>query len=273
MERVREIDLVELKELQLQILKNVAEFCDKNSINYWLDSGTLLGAVRHKGYIPWDDDIDIGMLRPDYDKFLSLFNGESDVYKAYSVETNKDILYPFAKVFDTRTVLYEPDEKGVKSYVYVDLFVYDNAPDDDRLVKKLYRKRDWYRFLYNTRTRINFSKNKPFVHVIKILLYPFLSVFPKYYFCKKIALNSRRYADMECKRVGNFTAVTKMICDKDVFEEFFDVVFEDGMFKAPIGYDKWLQAFYGDYMTLPPEEKRVPHHKFKAFFYDKGDVL
>lgn len=265
MERVREIDLVELKELQLQILKNVAEFCDKNSINYWLDSGTLLGAVRHKGYIPWDDDIDIGMLRPDYDKFLSLFNGESDVYKAYSVETNKDILYPFAKVFDTRTVLYEPDEKGVKSYVYVDLFVYDNAPDDDRLVKKLYRKRDWYRFLYNTRTRINFSKNKPFVHVIKILLYPFLSVFPKYYFCKKIASNSKKYMNEKTKSVGNFTAVVKIKCDRSLVENTIEMEFEGTMFKVPIGYDSWLRALYGEYMQLPSEDKRIAHHCFKAY--------
>ena len=80
---MKQITLEELKRIQLSILDRVAEFCEKNAINYWLDCGTLLGAVRHKGYIPWDDDIDIGMLRPDYDRFLKTFNEKNDVYKVY----------------------------------------------------------------------------------------------------------------------------------------------------------------------------------------------
>ena len=76
---MREIGVNELKLIQLEILDVVAKFCEERGINYWLNAGTLLGAVRHKGYIPWDDDIDLGMLRPDYDRFISEFDGRGGV--------------------------------------------------------------------------------------------------------------------------------------------------------------------------------------------------
>ena len=77
---MRKVELEELRKIQISILDVVADFCEKHKINYWIDSGTLLGAIRHKGYIPWDDDIDIGMLREDYDKFKKLFNQYNDRY-------------------------------------------------------------------------------------------------------------------------------------------------------------------------------------------------
>lgn len=266
---MKQITLEELKRIQLSILDRVAEFCEKNAINYWLDCGTLLGAVRHKGYIPWDDDIDIGMLRPDYDRFLKTFNDKNDVYKVYSVENNEKFYYPFAKILDTRTVLYEPDEKGVKSSVNIDLFVYDNAPDDDAEVEKMYKLRDKYNKLNNVRVRLYMSKKKPLVHLLKVIAYPFLCVFPRNHFAKKIVKNSKKYADKDTKRVGNFMSLTRLTCEKSIFDKYISMEFENRRFKVPAGYDKWLRAFYGDYMTLPPEEKRVSHHSFKAYY--KGE--
>ena len=124
-------------------LKETEDFCRENNINYWLDSGTLLGAIRHGGYIPWDDDIDIGMLRPDYDRFLAMFNKFNKQYQVFSVENDINFPYPFGKVLDTHTVLYEPNEQGVKLSINIDIFVYDNAPEDDKLVEQMYRKRDF----------------------------------------------------------------------------------------------------------------------------------
>ena len=108
---MRRIYIDELKKIQINILDQVADFCNKNDISYWLDCGTLLGAVRHKGYIPWDDDVDIGMFRSDFDRFLNLFNQSNERYKVYNIENNNEFYYPFGKVLDTTTILYEPDEK------------------------------------------------------------------------------------------------------------------------------------------------------------------
>ena len=93
-----EIDIDELKKIQLNILEYIDKFCKENNINYWIDCGTLLGAVRHKGYIPWDDDIDIGMLREDYIKFMNSFNNNNDSnYKFHCYELDKNWYYPYGK--------------------------------------------------------------------------------------------------------------------------------------------------------------------------------
>ena len=133
---MKKITVEELKKFQLEILGVVADFCEKNNIKYWIDSGTLLGAIRHKGYIPWDDDIDVGMLREDYNKFSKIFNEKNNRYKFVCIENTPDLFVPHGKVCDTTTELYEPDETGHKTSINIDIFVYDNAPDDDKQVKK-----------------------------------------------------------------------------------------------------------------------------------------
>ena len=104
---MQKIDDVLLKKLELNILKNVADFCDRNNLRYYLCGGTLLGAVRHKGFIPWDDDMDIAMPREDYEKFQKLYNGYSDRYAVKGIENNEQWHMPFARVEDLNTVLYE----------------------------------------------------------------------------------------------------------------------------------------------------------------------
>jgi len=264
---VKKIDLEELKKIQLEILDVVSKFCDENNIKYWIDSGTLLGAIRHKGYIPWDDDIDIGMLRDDYDKFMKLFNQSNDRYQFYSVENNKKFNFPFGKVLDTTTVLYEPDEKhGYKLSVNIDVFVYDNAPDDNKELAKMLKKRN----IYNTFKSVQISpvattKKFHITNIIRIPCYYILKLLPKGYFSEKLIKNSKKYINDKTKRVGNFTGVYTMTCNKGVFKSFIDVEFEGKKYKAPIGYDEWLKSFYGDYMKLPPEEKRISTHKFVAY--------
>ena len=269
MSRMRRINTDELKEIQLSILDHVVDFCEKHDIQYWLDSGTLLGAVRHQGYIPWDDDIDIGMLRSDFDKFLGCFNQLSKRYKAYSIENRKKFYFAYCKVLDTKTILYEPDEDGgVKISINIDVFVYDNAPDDNRMLEIMFMKRNIYRNLNLLRT-LNHRPNgnimrRILIYVLRLLIKPF----PKAYFVKKMVQNSKKYIDVNTQRIGNFTGYMKMTCNKRVFKNFVEVEFEGKHYKAPMGYDEYLKAFYNNYMQLPPAEKQVSSHTFTAYIVD-----
>lgn len=262
---MREILLDELKDRQIAILDVVDAFCRENNINYWLDSGTLLGAIRHGGYIPWDDDIDIGMLRPDYDRFLAIFNMFNKQYQVFSVENNTNFPYPFGKVLDTHTVLYEPNERGVKLSINIDVFVYDNAPEDNKLVERMYRKRDFYNKIYHFLLYKTKLRNTDRVGFVKNSIKAICGKVPPCLICKKIVKNSKKYSTQETSWVGNFMSVNKIKAPKEIFDFFVEVEFEGGKYKAPAGWDQWLTCFYKNYMELPPVEKRISHHLFKAY--------
>lgn len=265
---MRKIDIEELKQLQLGILDVVVSYCDSHNIKYWLDCGTLLGAVRHNGYIPWDDDIDIGMLRDDFNRFVNEFNSFNPRFQTYCIDTSPDFYFVFAKVLDMNTVLYEPDEKGQKLAVNIDVFVYDNAPEDESELKKAFDRRDFYRNCSALRTLHNKPSGGLARRIFVRVLRGILKIFPKNYFIGKMAENAKRYNNIKTSRVGNFSSFTRAACSKRVFDSFEEHIFEGKMYKIPVGYDDWLRSFFGDYMKLPPEEKRVSHHKFIAYMDD-----
>lgn len=269
---MRKVDSDELKRLQIGILDCVADFCQKNDIVYWLDCGTLLGAIRHDGYIPWDDDIDLGMLRPDFDRFIHEFNGFNARYQVHCIENDPDFYFGFAKVLDMQTVLYEPDEKGQKYSINIDIFVYDNAPDDDSELKKAFRRRDFFRSCNILR---NYN-NKPSGNILRQLLVYIMrlsvKLFPKGYYCRKLVENAKRFHLLQTNRVGNFVGFDKMACNKRALVSFDKHTFEGNLYVIPAGYDEWLRSFYHDYMQLPPEEQRVTHHRFKAFIKDSEET-
>ena len=265
---MRLVELEELKKIQVEILDVVSHFCQEHNIRYWLDAGSLLGAIRHNGFIPWDDDIDLGMLRPDFDRFIHEFNGYDQRYIVRCVESDPTFTYAYAKVLDTKTILYEPDEKGNTININIDIFVYDNAPNEPESVEKLFNKRDRYRNLNQLRTMHNIPTGgigrRLFIRFLRSMLF----LFPPNYFTKKEVVNAKTYNNMETKKVGNFLGWARFTCNVDVFDSFVDCVFEGKKYKAPVGYDKWLTEFYGDYMKLPPVEKRISHHTFKAYIDD-----
>lgn len=268
---MRKIEVEELKRLQIEILKAVHACCMKNDIAYWLDSGTLLGAIRHNGYIPWDDDIDLGMLRPAYEKFRKVFNQENNRYRFVCAEDHKDYCYAYGKVLDTNTVLYEPDRQGRKLAVNIDIIVYDNAPEDDREVARMYRIRDFYRGCNVARSQKNDVipglKRKIAFQVLHVLLRPF----PRNYFARKMSENAQKCKNQDTKRIGNFTCYAVFVCEKTVFDSFIEHEFEGKQYRIPSGYDQWLKVLYGEYMQLPPEEKRVSTHSFEAYWLkDRG---
>ena len=268
MEKKR-LSLEELKRRQIGILDAVAAFCDDQGIRYYLSGGTLLGAVRHKGYIPWDDDIDICMMREDYEKFLRVFNGSNERYKVYSIENDPRFPREYGKVLDTHTLLYEPDERGKKLCVNIDLFVNDAAPADDRLVRQMYDRRDSLRRKKILREQSKYQKVTGFHSLWYYIRGVFRRLVPERYYVRQLVKNARSCGDPNSEYVGDFCGYyhgqPRVKVRRELFSDSTLLEFEGKRYKAPAGYDAWLTALYGDYMTLPPEKDRVSHHSFIAY--------
>lgn len=277
---MQRLTLDELKKKQLEILDVVMKFCNENGIKCWLNGGTLLGAVRHKGYIPWDDDIDLGMLRPDYDRFMNEFNGWNPRYEFRSIENDPEFEFAFGKVFDNETVLHEPFGDLTDLAVNVDIFPMDNAPDDEKKVQDIYKEN------HSCNVAVNILRKGIFGPVpgsitrrICIrgyrLLWMAAHLFPsksaRFSYLKKIAENSKRYANENTEKVGNFFGGQRVACRREILSNLTELEFEGKMYKAPVGYDEWLTLLYGDYMTPPPPEKRTSGHDLEAYIKDSSD--
>ncbi|MBR5974606.1 MAG: LicD family protein [Clostridiales bacterium] len=269
---MRTIDTEELKKLQVEMLDYFDAFCRRNNLHYWLDYGTLLGAVRHKGYIPWDDDLDVTMLRDDYEKAAKIFNAQSDGRYLFQTPVNdKKGRYPFGKLLDTTTVLYEYGEAGIKSHVYIDVFVYDNAPEEKEKRAKAFKKRD---FLGRVRRlqlplREDVRGAKKLAYQIGGLL---MKPVPKSKINRSLDKNAKRYRNLPAKSVCTFVDPydnTYFCVPKSTFEHFCEVEFEGKKYPGPENYDFWLTTLYGDYMQLPPEDKRTSTHKFEAYYTEE----
>lgn len=265
---MREIQFEEMKKIELNILIYFTEVCEENNLRYYLGGGTLLGAVRHKGFIPWDDDIDVMMPRPDFQKLLSLsINNENyNIIKPESV----GYYYNFAKLVDTRTIL---EEKGIKRIdglgVYIDIFPLDGMPETPDARKKRFKE------LNSIRKRINNTcLLKPKFHRNP---FAYLNACRIYNSNKNIDLSSlqKKYLDSALKNSFDDSefvfAAGGAYGDRDIFpgkwfEKEIELQFENLSVKAFNGYDFYLTQLYGDYMTLPPEDKRVtPHHTIVYF--------
>lgn len=265
---MKAISKEELRKIQINILNEIDTFCKKNDIKYWLHAGTLLGAIRHQGYIPWDDDIDIAMFREDYDKFCSLYNKSNNQYKLHCYENDKKHFYPFAKVYDSKTIWYEPDSTGDKISVFVDVFPLDNAPENNKNVRRMLKKRDFY-YMCNFHYREKTSPKGNFIKKIAVIIFrKLIKTRPRSFYIKKLIENSKKYQCEEAKKIGDFTGMGSFILKKDLFDELIDKKFENGIYPVPKRYDEFLTAIYGNYMQLPPEDKRIAH-TFDAYYVEK----
>ena len=275
---MRQIGVDELKRIQLEILDVVMKFCDEHDILCFLDGGTLLGAIRHKGFIPWDDDIDLAMLRPDYDKFMKLFNQENSRYQMHCVENDPEHFVHCAKVFDTNTVCYVPNRKiGYKSAVNVEIYVLDNAPDNDKALRKMFMWQYIYLCLHKARYLPAFARpngnifRRLAAYAVRILMHMIPeTIIPRGYFARKMMENSRRYVSEKTRRVGSFTGGHMLAMDREKFENYILADYEGRKFKAPSGYDEWLTKLYGDYMTPPSEKDKETLHHYETFVKDEN---
>ncbi len=257
------IDAEKLKDIQLSLLNSVATFCEENNIEYFLAYGTLIGAIRHKGYIPWDDDIDLVMMRKDYEKFVATFNNSHKDQKVYTSKNTSWFPFPYAKVSDETTVLKEENDNMTGTIgVNIDLFPLDYLPKDPKILKRM---KFHYNILMLKSIRLN-KKRSPIKNLIlrssKML---FKGKNPNHIAnqIEDIALSDYE----KTKIIGNivFTEKETDFAKASAFESSDMAEFEGRLYTIPQGSHEWLTNFYGDYMTLPPEESRVTHHTFTAY--------
>lgn len=257
---MREVTPEECKKLQLNILINVAAFCDEHNIKYSLAYGTLIGAIRHKGFIPWDDDIDIIMMRDEYVKFVSSYN---DDY--FELVKGKDLSnHLHVRVADPNTRLEfrnsQRSNKFYKSGLWVDVFPIDNIPDDEAKYQKLKKS---IRYLYLLQCVGEVKGYNIFHYIAHFFLMPFTKVFGYMADKKVVSFNGVKTEKVAALSLwhNNFPPFSRAY-----LKEFVDVTFEGHQFKAISRYDEFLRAIYGDYMQLPPEDQRKPKHEYVVYW-------
>lgn len=269
-EDYRKLDESEIKEIELGVMDYIHNLCQKENINYSLAYGTLLGAVRHKGFIPWDDDVDIALKREEYDKlYQAILQDDDAIYKVISFENDARYPYPFYRVYDARTV-YDNNyiENDIELGICVDVFPFDYYKDVNKEMVKLdtYRRLSVYT-LYGVHNKNAQLKN--------ILRYAMVLVFR----LTRVKIWNKKMNDlaMQAKEgeyidylMENKTRSTKF--DKSLLDNVIDSSFEDRVYKIPESYTQILTAIYGDdFMEIPPVEKQVQHDDFEA--YIKLDAL
>lgn len=256
---------------QLEIANEIKRICDENEIHYFLDSGSLLGAVRHKGFIPWDDDMDFGMLRVDYERFLKI--APVKLKKEYYLQTwHTDPYYPFAfaKVRKRGTVYQEAAMAHCRAQneLYVDVFPYDHFPDNVRLQRRQGRCIMLYRYAIlmkrGVKPWINHTgRFERFLVICKYIPFIVFSVFHNTdKMISKIEPIMSKYNKMQTAKYypQGSSAYGKWTISASCLNKYVDLPFENTSFRAPYQYKRYLKETYGDYMKLPPKEKRENHH-------------
>ena len=269
-----------LQEKQLDILKCFIKVCEKHNLQYFLVGGSTLGAIRHKGFIPWDDDIDVGMPRKDYDEFIKL----QDEFKGtpYFIQTFKSdpcYIYNYGKLRDSSTTFIENTFKQhrINHGVWIDIFPIDGFSKVVKPREKFAKKVNhiWWQvylsYLPALRRKVHartFFKDI-LLNIVAGLFYIFdIAHFRNKHverFAKKIPLE-------ESVMAGNYFGfnMKREAMDTKIFKEFIKVPFEDVMAYVPKDYDTYLRNLYGDYMKLPPADKQVGHHYNSGLSLEQG---
>lgn len=260
MEEKKYLSADEIKKIELQILDEIDKICNEENIYYSICGGTMIGAVRHKGFIPWDDDIDIIMPRNDYNKFIKIMKKKDENYWLDVVDNKKKkYYYPFSKIVDKNTVAKMEDNQTLHG-IWVDIFPVDNLPDNEKKRNGIIKKCFFYRAIIIAMTT-DFS-NYVGKRKIKKILNLYANIFGKENIIKRynnLIFKSTLYNNSNYVSSYFPTYGKKEIFEKDILlrRELYD--FEGKKYWGIKNFDEYLSQLYGDYMKLPPEEKRRTH--------------
>ena len=260
------VDVKEVQKLQLNMLVKLTKYLDENNISYYLCGGTLLGAIRHKGFIPWDDDIDIFVPRPDYERLINIAT-DKFITEDIIIKTIKshDYEFPFIKAYDVNYIVEEEKIKTKEEYLWVDIFPVDGMSEKQEDNKKLMKKIFFYRKLLNAKMYRN-NEFKKLFHgktkiCIKMIQKFFVSLVPSKVYSKKIDKISRKYSYENSDYVGGIMwgYGPQERIKKEEFLQKIKVDFEGEKFTTFACWDSYLKNLYGNYMELPPESERKFH--------------
>lgn len=270
---MKDMTVKDIQDISLHIVKHIHEFCEVNNIKYSLAYGSLIGAIRHEGFIPWDDDLDIIMPRPDYDKFIELYS-DSEEFKLLTPERHNS-LKTYARLCEykrTKSWVALPWFEGACG-VWIDIFPIDGVSSDPKerilecreitkLNDDLFKARLGLRPLGEAGSIIKFAKR--LVRKIQFFRYDYNSQLIR------ILTSMRKHPFSSSEFCGNlgFTGyIHKEGQEREIYEKFELHKFEDTYLYIPSNYDTYLRFYYGDYMKLPPLEKRAPTHSDVQRFY------
>ena len=267
---MKKIEDDELKLIEFRLLCDVDLLCREKGFNYSLAYGTLLGAVRHKGFIPWDDDIDIFMKRETYEKFINYcLNNKTD----FNIITHLNCdwyRYPFAKICMPGTVIEEENTfNDGKLGVYIDLFPIDVLGYTKS--EAIYRKTEFIRSLITAANWKKYfrSKSHSFLYEpLRILFYGLTRIIKTNDLVEKIEKPFRNMTNTKGAYCGNiFSAYRESeVVSQEIYNEYTEIEFEGKNFMCIKNYELYLSNLYGDYMKLPPLEKQVTHHMFNSWW-------
>lgn len=256
-----------LHSCQLLLAAELKRICEKHNIKYFMIAGTLLGAVRHKGFIPWDDDMDFAILRKDFSKFLSVCKNElGDSFILQEMFSDEYYGLPVAKLLLKGTSFVERNTSKNKSQkgVFIDIFPYDSIPDDEKLRKKHNRNTYFLKRLFLAKQGYTIAEKGQILKSLIYFLLKILSLFiPKNCIRNRLDKEMSRYENLNTEKVaalGGAYGYNKESVERKWFDETIELPFEEITLAAPKNYVEYLTYFYGDYMTPPPEDKRNNRH-------------
>ena len=264
---MKKISNNEVQILELNILKEFDLICKKYNLGYYMIGGTMLGAIRHKGFIPWDDDIDIAMMREDYDKLLDLRNKGEISLEICNFQNDKSIEVVLSRVYIKNTYFqnkYLP-KMNIHNEWYFDIFPLDNVPDDYKLAKKQEREIIFIRKIINLKLQNIKHEDKKFF--LKKIFQTLLFLFPINFWLKKLDRIMKKYKNFETKMVCSMASgisYSKQSFDRDIYGSKTLYTFEEYSFYGVKEFDKYLSQLYGaNYMIIPEKENRMrPHDIF-----------
>lgn len=253
----------EIKYELKEILKNVDMFLKKNQLKYTIYGGTLLGAVRHQGFIPWDDDVDLGMLRTDYDKLVKLLSEKNQInnnLKGIGFELGEGD-WPFIKIVNQNITVKE-GKVNISKYLWIDIFPIDGVPNHFQKfyffrVRYVLRKLFFYKRaqLY----KITYSESKSFLKRFVDGIISFTVRFISSELILKIYIRQCSKYDIENSNILSENVWGTKVFPITMFEKTMDFQFEDIVVQGICDYDKYLEILYGNYMKIPPEKERINH--------------